>query len=507
MTNSTDPKKSDENVEEIAVTEEKTPSTNEPVEHPTNGIDQTRPDPSEPPDPQSALAEQKSSEQKSSDKALIELTPQESNSKETSAIEKEAKMSHPDKQNEVVTIKKTGTALSIIAILLSTVAIGGSAFLIYAGQKEVAKIDRNTYSINSKTASTDLSLDEKFKETNGQVTRVETQSKEAQGALADKLAQLENELKQADSRTNEKLIQLYQELTKTQLLRTLNNTEITLNMAQTQLQLTNNIPAVVATLEQTNAQISELNLTQLAPLQNALKQDIDALNQTPTVDIAQISSELEALGNQAFKLPTLAQTVANAPTDEQIKAQSTPIANNTTSSWWTRTWNSIKSALGSLVEVRQKSPKDKPDLFSPEQSYFVRENMRLQFNDARLALLQKNEKTYLADLNAIEVSVQNYLDPKSAEVQKLLARLTELKKINFPAPFQLTTSMTALNTIQKTVAANTPAFTLTEVTTASEPEKASEPETKESNKSSAPAIASEPPPTVHPATKTGGQTL
>lgn len=435
---------------------------------------------------------------------------QEDSPAPTQEPKKEPEMNEPTKQNEIVTIKKTGTALSIIAILLSSIAIGGSGFLLYIAQKEVAKIDRNTYSINSKTASTDLNLDEKFKNTNNEIARTDAQNKETQKALADKIAQLENDLKLADNKTNEKLTLLYQELTRTQLARTLNNTEITLNMAQTQLQLSNNIPAVVSVLEETNKQLEELNIAQLTPLQEAIKQDITALNNTPSVDTAQLSSELEMLGNEVFKLPTLAQTVANAPTDQQIKEQQqkTPALTTEANSWWARTWNSIKSGLSSLVEVKQKSPTNKPELFSPEQSYFVRENMRLQFNDARLALLQKNEKIYLADLNAIKTSALYYLDPKSTEVQKLLTRLEELKKINFPVSAQLTTSISTLNNIQKTVKATIPSFILEEPKTASGETSlfSNEPKTaSEDNK--APIVASETAPSTNVTTKTGGQSL
>ena len=52
-------------------------------------------------------------------------------------------------------------------------------------------------------------------------------------------------------------------------------------------------------------------------------------------------------------------------------------------------------------------------LISPEQTYFIRENLRLRLLDARIALLQHNGEVYQSDLNNVEATVKQYFDSKS----------------------------------------------------------------------------------------------
>jgi uroporphyrin-3 C-methyltransferase len=69
----------------------------------------------------------------------------------------------------------------------------------------------------------------------------------------------------------------------------------------------------------------------------------------------------------------------------------------------------ISQSLGELVHIRRM---DKPEalLLSPEQSFFLRENLKMRLLDARLALLQRDGTTFSADINAAQDYVQRYFD-------------------------------------------------------------------------------------------------
>ena len=85
-------------------------------------------------------------------------------------------------------------------------------------------------------------------------------------------------------------------------------------------------------------------------------------------------------------------------------------------------------ALKGLVEVRRLDNKDAM-LLSPEQAYFVRENLRLRLLDARTALMQHNGEVYQSDLNYVEAAVRQYFDGKSPATQAWLKELSELKAL------------------------------------------------------------------------------
>ncbi|WP_230369756.1 uroporphyrinogen-III C-methyltransferase [Paludibacterium denitrificans] len=66
-------------------------------------------------------------------------------------------------------------------------------------------------------------------------------------------------------------------------------------------------------------------------------------------------------------------------------------------------------ALGELVHIRRL---DKPEalLLSPEQAFFLRENLKMRLLDARLALIQRDGTTFAADIDAAQRYAQRYFD-------------------------------------------------------------------------------------------------
>ena len=82
-----------------------------------------------------------------------------------------------------------------------------------------------------------------------------------------------------------------------------------------------------------------------------------------------------------------------------------------------------------MVEVRRLNNNDAM-LMAPEQTYFVRENLRLRLLDARVALLQHNGEVYQSDLNSAEAAVKQYFDARSPATQSWLKELAELKSLD-----------------------------------------------------------------------------
>ena len=73
-----------------------------------------------------------------------------------------------------------------------------------------------------------------------------------------------------------------------------------------------------------------------------------------------------------------------------------------------RIWNEARS----LVRVTRI---DHPDamLLAPEQSFFVRENLKLRLLNARLALLSRQFDTAQSDLQVAQASLDRYFDRSS----------------------------------------------------------------------------------------------
>jgi uroporphyrinogen III methyltransferase/synthase len=54
---------------------------------------------------------------------------------------------------------------------------------------------------------------------------------------------------------------------------------------------------------------------------------------------------------------------------------------------------------------------------SPDEGYFVRENLKLRLLSARLALLARNQTTLKSDLHAADGALARYFDASSKKVQ------------------------------------------------------------------------------------------
>jgi uroporphyrinogen III methyltransferase/synthase len=56
-------------------------------------------------------------------------------------------------------------------------------------------------------------------------------------------------------------------------------------------------------------------------------------------------------------------------------------------------------------------------LITPDEGYFVRENLKLRLLSARLALLSRNQTTVKSDLHAADAALERYFDNASKRTQ------------------------------------------------------------------------------------------
>jgi uroporphyrin-3 C-methyltransferase len=56
-------------------------------------------------------------------------------------------------------------------------------------------------------------------------------------------------------------------------------------------------------------------------------------------------------------------------------------------------------------------------LLTPDQTFFLRENLKLQLLNVRLSLLSRQVDTARADMVSVQASINRYFDPASRRVQ------------------------------------------------------------------------------------------
>ncbi|MBD9395477.1 uroporphyrinogen-III C-methyltransferase [Acidovorax sp. ACV01] len=205
--------------------------------------------------------------------------------------------------------------------------------------------------------------------------------------------------------------------------------ESAIRLAQQQAQLTGSLEPLVAALKSANQRIERAAQPRLAPVQRAIGRDLDRLTRATVTDTAGLLGRLDDLVRQVDELPVL-NAVAQAAATRRLAA--TPAPEGTTPpnqgnlAWWQaalqRSWEVVRDEARGLVRV---SRIDQPEaiLLAPEQTFFLRENLKLKLLNARLGVLARQFESARADLAAATVALNKYFDPASRRTQNAASTL------------------------------------------------------------------------------------
>lgn len=314
-------------------------------------------------------------------------------------------------QQPVIVKQSSGKGLAVGALVLALLGLGASGLLFVQGQNVLKTQELNFSQKMDKAA---------LGESQNAAVLQENQRKQAE--LADAFAGLETAQK-TNADNIAKAQAAYQELIKGRANWLVDEAEVTLNLAAQQLMLSGNVPLAVSVLESIENRLNRFDYPDLLPIKQALSQDLATLKNRSYIDIGSASLRLDRLQTAVAGLPlTVDATLRPSETATQTTEP------DSTLSWWEQTWQRTLNSLKGMVEVRKINSGDAM-LISPEQTYFVRENLRLRLMDARLALLQRQGEIFQSDLNNAEAAVKQYFDPKSPAVQSWLKELSALKSI------------------------------------------------------------------------------
>jgi uroporphyrin-3 C-methyltransferase len=131
--------------------------------------------------------------------------------------------------------------------------------------------------------------------------------------------------------------------------------------------------------------------------------------------------KLDELVQVSDDLP-VANALAVATPAESLKRKDA----ETMAGWWGRALAVVHAELQNLVRV---SRIDNPDavLLTPEQSFFLRENLKLKLLNARLGLLTRHGDAARSDLAAASMAMARYFDTSSRKTQAAQGLLQQLQ--------------------------------------------------------------------------------
>ena len=318
-----------------------------------------------------------------------------------------------------------GNMLGVIAIM---VAIAG---LVLA----IAAFWENQGAARDLQQSLGIKLGEQNNAVRDSGARTELLTKDLRDAQ-NRLAQLEGKLAEFQGQ-RVALEEMYRELARAPDDWLLAEIEQTLNIASRELTLAGNVRAALIALQSADQRLARADKLQVAVLRRAITQDMERLKALPLVDTQGASVKLDNLMVLSATLPLAVPDVLG--TVERETRGSQP-GDNLLERFVADLWYEIKQ----LVRIRKLESGDLV-LLSPQQSYFLRENLKLRLLSARTALIARDEINYKEDLKLSREMLGKYFDGKAKVNSNAISLLKQLAEnpVSIAAP-DITASLNAV---------------------------------------------------------------
>jgi uroporphyrin-3 C-methyltransferase len=280
-------------------------------------------------------------------------------------------------------------------------------------------------------------------ETGSQASEARANAKQAQALAmetAAKLAVAEVRLSEVLAQRSQ-LDELMQSMSKSRDENLVVDIESSVRLAQQQAQLTGSVEPLLAALKSAELRVSRAAQPRLTPLQRAITRDVDRIRSTAIADTPSLLVKLDELVSLADDLVP-ANAVASAPAAVALKRG----AQESVLGWWARLGKVVGDEVRALVRV---SRIEEPDaaLLSPEQTFFLRENLKLKLLNARLGLLSRQIESARSDLATSAMVLNKYFDTSSRKTRAaatlLQQVLAQMKSLDIPRVDETLAALTA----------------------------------------------------------------
>ncbi|MFM0414963.1 fused uroporphyrinogen-III synthase HemD/membrane protein HemX [Paraburkholderia aromaticivorans] len=279
------------------------------------------------------------------------------------------------------------------------------------------------YALNRKVERTEQQLVQRQQANDTQTNELRIKTDQALATVHQsdsQVAQLEGKLADAQS-AQQALQQQYADLARNRDDWTLAEVGQMLSAASQQLQLTGNTQLALFALQSADTRLAASDSPQAVAVRKAIAQDIDKLKAAPSTDLTGLAIKLDNAIDHVDDLPLSGEApIPHATPQAATWADTAKVAAATGEPRWKVWWREVSTGIGqqltSLVQVRRIDNADAM-LVTPDQGYFVRENLKLRLLSARLALLSRNETTLKSDLLAAQNALTRYFDNSSKKTQ------------------------------------------------------------------------------------------
>ena len=197
--------------------------------------------------------------------------------------------------------------------------------------------------------------------------------------------------------------------------------EYYMQIGNAQLQLAGNPHLAALALAMADERIVQLSNPALTDVRRALADELAALEVMEKPDIEGVTLTLASLARVVDSLPLQLSTSTESADDAELDEEMSGLD---------RAWASVKGAASGLVRVSGPEESALP-LMTPEAAYFLRTNLTLQLQAARLALLRGEQAVFQQSLDDASAWLDLYYDTNSEQVAGALQTIAEIRDAMF----------------------------------------------------------------------------
>jgi uroporphyrin-3 C-methyltransferase len=197
--------------------------------------------------------------------------------------------------------------------------------------------------------------------------------------------------------------------------------EYLIQLANYRLLFERDINTAMVALESADARLRETGDPAILSVRKVIAEAVQSLKQIPQADLAGLSLQLSALNKNIDKLPLAIPD----PVSNQQKAEQEQVGQHVDS--WTELPSAIWRDLKSLIVITDHDAPIEP-MLAPKERFFLIENIRLQLEQARLAMLSGQAAVYQERITTTIAWIKEHFDKDAQVTVATLATLNDLAK-------------------------------------------------------------------------------
>ena len=315
-----------------------------------------------------------------------------------------------EKKSDSQSQKRGGSGLAVIALLLAILSLAASGYLWHSGQQQIRDVLLELGGAQKLIDSQQQQLQTVQHELSNQAAAASQQQRSNQSLLRTMQDQLRSQ--------QQRLISLSTTDREDWLLA---EVEYLIRLAEQRVLTAGDAVSARGLLDSADKILHELDDSALYPVRKTLAENKTALQMSAKLDLDGLYLQLEALAGQVDALQLFAKPML------QVEEIATPAQEQ---DWRERLEQGAATAwekLSQYIQVHRRDDIYKPAL-APEHEAALRQNVRLMFEQAQMALLSGNDHLYQRSLSKAQQWLEDFYTLNIEATQRVVATIEDLKQ-------------------------------------------------------------------------------